>query len=90
MVTFPVDDVAAASDALPTQPFGDLFGNALVIGGDRALPVLVPDGDREPQQQTGRPLAGQEPLELPAGDAVPLHADHAMRRRVVATHDESQ
>jgi hypothetical protein len=44
MVTLSVDEVMPATDALPTQPLGDLFEDALVVGGVPALPVLAPGG----------------------------------------------
>ena len=44
MVTFGVDDVIPATGLLPSQPLGEVFGDALVVGGDPTLRVLVPDG----------------------------------------------
>ena len=44
MVSFPVDDVVAVTDRLPTVSLSDVFPEALVIGGDPALGVLEPKG----------------------------------------------
>jgi hypothetical protein len=39
MVTFAVDDVAPAPEALPTRSLADTLTGALAVGGDPALPV---------------------------------------------------
>jgi hypothetical protein len=44
MVTFAVDDVTPATDPLPTQPLGELYADALVMGGDPVMRVIVPNG----------------------------------------------
>ncbi|MEU7821556.1 DUF4419 domain-containing protein [Catellatospora sp. NPDC049133] len=41
MVTFAVDDVTPAAGPLPTRPLGELYPDALAIGGDPDLPVLA-------------------------------------------------
>lgn len=64
MVTFDVDDVAAAGDALPTRPLGELFRDALASGGDPALPVLLPDGVHPLLDAVGRAFADHRPLVL--------------------------
>jgi hypothetical protein len=69
VVTFPVDDVLAATDLLPTQPLGDVFAGALVVGGDPALPVLAPDGVHPLLSAVGRAFAEHRPLVL-SPDAV--------------------
>ncbi|MEE6257845.1 hypothetical protein [Plantactinospora sonchi] len=45
MVTFPVDDVTLASEALPTRPLGALFPDALVTDGDPGTPMVEPGGE---------------------------------------------
>jgi Domain of unknown function (DUF4419) len=69
MVTFPVDEVVPATDVLPTQALGDLVADALVVGGDSALPVLVPDGVHPLLSAVGRAFAEHRPLVL-SPDAV--------------------
>ncbi|MEU5725924.1 DUF4419 domain-containing protein [Micromonospora sp. NPDC047738] len=69
MVTFRVDEVAPAAEGLPTRPLGELFGDALVFGGDPALPVLVPDGVHPLLDAVGRAFADHRPLVL-SPDAV--------------------
>ncbi|MFY1698591.1 DUF4419 domain-containing protein [Solwaraspora sp. WMMA2101] len=64
MVTFRVDDVVPATTRLPTRPVGDLFDDALVVGGDPALPVLVPDGVHPLLDAVGRAFADHRPLVL--------------------------
>lgn len=44
LVTFGVDDVTPAAQALPTRPLRELYPQALAVGGDPGLPVLPPDG----------------------------------------------
>ena len=43
MVTFPVDDVEPAARMLAARPLGDLCPDAIVVGGDPAVPILPPD-----------------------------------------------
>jgi hypothetical protein len=69
MVTFRVDDVTPAAVALPTQPLGDLFADALAVGGDPGLPVLVPNGVHPLLSAVGRAFADHRPLVL-SPDAV--------------------
>ncbi|GIJ81400.1 protein of unknown function [Micromonospora phaseoli] len=69
MVTFRVDEVSPATVGLPTRPLGELFGDALVFGGDPALPVLVPDGVHPLLDAVGRAFAEHRPLVL-SPDAV--------------------
>jgi hypothetical protein len=64
MVTFPVDDVTPAVDALPSLPLGSLVGEALVVGGDPALPVLAPDGVHPLLGAVARAFAEHRPLVL--------------------------
>jgi hypothetical protein len=40
MVTFVVDEVSPASEALPTRPLRERFPEALTIGGDPATPIV--------------------------------------------------
>jgi hypothetical protein len=69
MVTFRVDEVTPAAEGLPTRPLGELFRDALVFGGDPALPVLVPDGVHPLLDAVGRAFADHRPLVL-SPDAV--------------------
>lgn len=69
MVTFPVDDVTPAAELLPTQPLGEFFSDALLVGGDPALPILVPDGVAPLLGAVGRAFADHRPLVL-SPDAV--------------------
>jgi hypothetical protein len=69
MITFAVDDVAPVLTALPTQPLGDLVSDALAVGGDPALPVLVPDGVHPLLSAVARAFADHRPLML-SPDAV--------------------
>ena len=69
MVTFPVDDVTPASTPLPTQPLGELFADALAVGGDPSVPVLVPDGVHPLLSAVARAFADHRPLVL-SPDAV--------------------
>lgn len=69
MVTFRVDDVTPVIEKLPTQPLGDVFADALVVGGDPALPILVPDGVHPLLSAVGRAFAEHRPLVL-SPDAV--------------------
>ncbi|ONH23317.1 DUF4419 domain-containing protein [Pseudofrankia asymbiotica] len=69
MVTFAVDDVALATEALPTQPVADLYGDALVFGGDLGTRILVPNGVHPLLDAVGRAFADHRPLVL-SPDAV--------------------
>lgn len=69
MVTFPVDDVTPAARRLPQRPLGELFPDALVVGGDPALPVLEPDGVHPLLSAVARAFAEHRPLVL-SPDAV--------------------
>ncbi|MEU8077867.1 DUF4419 domain-containing protein [Catellatospora citrea] len=69
MVTFPVDDVTPAAEPLPTQPMGELFPDALAVGGDPALPLLVPDGMHPLLGAIAHAFLDHRPLEL-SPDAV--------------------
>lgn len=69
MVTFRLDDVAPTSERLPTLPLGDRFPEALVVGGDPALPVLEIDGVHPLLSAVGRAFADHRPLVL-SPDAV--------------------
>ncbi len=64
MVTFRVDDVPPVTDRLPTQPLGDLFTDALVVGGDPASEILVPNGVHPLLSAVGRAFAEHRPLVL--------------------------
>ena len=69
MVTFGVDDVIPATGLLPSQPLGEVFGDALVVGGDPTLRVLVPDGVHPLLDAVGRAFADHRRLVL-SPDAV--------------------
>ncbi|GAA1595547.1 hypothetical protein GCM10009678_91920 [Actinomadura kijaniata] len=64
-----MDDVVPAAEVLPTVPLGDLFPEAMVLGGDPALPVLQPDGVHPLLSAVGRAFADHRPLVL-SPDAV--------------------
>ncbi|MFF2549547.1 DUF4419 domain-containing protein [Nocardia sp. NPDC058058] len=69
MQTFPIDDVTPAAEALPTRPLGELFPDALVLGGDPALPMVEPNGVHPLLAAVGRAFAEHRPLVL-SPDAV--------------------
>src|SRR5688572_23216893 len=69
MVSFPVDAVDPVTDALPTRPVCELSPDALVVGGDRTLPVLTPNGVHPLLSAVGRAFAEHRPLVL-SPDAV--------------------
>ncbi|MEV4642383.1 DUF4419 domain-containing protein [Actinoplanes sp. NPDC049548] len=69
MMSFPVDDVAPAMEALPTVPLGELVEDALVVGGDPALRVLASDGVHPLLSAVARAFADHRPLVL-SPDAV--------------------
>ena len=69
MVTFSVDDVTPADAPLPTRPLGELFADALAVGGDPVLPVLDPDGVHPLLSAVARAFAEHRPLVL-SPDAV--------------------
>ncbi|MEU8077807.1 DUF4419 domain-containing protein [Catellatospora citrea] len=64
MVIFPVDDVVPAAEPLPTVPLRELFPDALAIGGDPDLAVLVPNGVHPLLHAVGRAFAEHRPLVL--------------------------
>ena len=64
MVTFAVDDVVPAPEALPTRPLGDTRAGALAVGGDPALPVLEPDGVHPLLSAVARAFGEHRPLVL--------------------------
>ncbi|WP_238010017.1 DUF4419 domain-containing protein [Dactylosporangium sp. AC04546] len=69
MVTFPVDDVAPTAERLPTRPLGELFPDALVVGGDPALDVVGHDGVHPLLSAVAQAFAQHRPLVL-SPDAV--------------------
>jgi hypothetical protein len=69
MVTFAVDEVAPVVGMLPTRQVGALFPDALAVGGDPVLPVVVPDGVHPLLSAVGRAFAEHRPLVL-SPDAV--------------------
>jgi hypothetical protein len=77
MVTFPVDDVEPAAQLLPTRPLSDLYPDAIVVGGDPALPVLPPDGVHPLLSAVSRAFAEHRPLVL-SPDAVWLTIAHGV------------
>lgn len=81
VTTFPVDDVAPAGTPLPTRPLGGLFPEALVTGGDPALPVLEPDGVHPLLSAVARAFAEHRPLVL-SPDAVWLTIALGVARHV--------
>ncbi|MCX2947419.1 DUF4419 domain-containing protein [Lentzea sp. NEAU-D7] len=62
MQTFSVDDVTPVTDALPTRPIAELFPDALVVAGDRA--VLEPDGVHPLLSAVAKAFAQHRPLVL--------------------------
>ncbi|WP_155370220.1 DUF4419 domain-containing protein [Catellatospora vulcania] len=74
MVTFPVDDVTPAAGPLPTRPLGELYPDALAVGGDPELHVLgssdegvqllLPNGVHPLLGAIGRAFADHRPLVL--------------------------
>ncbi|GAA4091603.1 hypothetical protein GCM10022214_61000 [Actinomadura miaoliensis] len=58
-----------AAEALPTRPLGERFTDALLVGGDPALPVLAPDGVHPLLGAAARAFADHRPLVL-SPDAV--------------------
>ncbi|MBO2451125.1 DUF4419 domain-containing protein [Actinomadura barringtoniae] len=87
MVTFQVDDVAPAAEPLPTQPLGGLFPEALLVGGDPALPVLEPDGVHPLLSAVGRAFADHRPLVL-SPDAVWLTIAQGVAQHVRLNAEE--
>jgi hypothetical protein len=69
VVTFPVDDVLAVTDVVPTVSLPDVFAGALVVGGDPARNVVVADGVHPLLSAVGRAFAEHRPLVL-SPDAV--------------------
>lgn len=81
MVTFPVDGVRPATEALPTQPLGDLFADALAIGGDPASLVLEPNGVHPLLAAVGQAFADHRPLVL-SPDAVWLTITQGLAQHI--------
>jgi hypothetical protein len=81
VISFRVDDVAPATTALPTRPLHELFPEALAVGGDPALPVLVPDGVHPLLDAVGRAFADHRPLVL-SPDAVWLTITQGLAQHV--------
>jgi Domain of unknown function (DUF4419)/UvrB/uvrC motif len=81
MATFMVDDVLPAAQALPTRPVGELWPDAIVVGGDPQLPVLAPDGIHPLLSAVGRAFAEHRPLVL-SPDAVWLTIAHGVAQHV--------
>lgn len=87
MVTFPVDDVTPAAEALPTQPLAELWPDTLAVGGDPALPVLVPNGVHPLLRAVGQAFAEHRPLVL-SPDAVWLTIAQGVSRHVLLHAEE--
>ncbi|MEV4410420.1 DUF4419 domain-containing protein [Catellatospora sp. NPDC049609] len=81
MVTFQVDDVTPAAEALPTVPLAGLWPDALAVGGDPALPVLASDGVHPLLSAVGRAFAEHRPLVL-SPDAVWLTIAQGVARHI--------
>jgi Domain of unknown function (DUF4419) len=64
VVTFRVDDVTPATQALPAQPLSEMLEDALVVGGDPGMLVLIPDGVHPLLSAVGRAFADHRPLVL--------------------------
>ncbi|WP_344899093.1 DUF4419 domain-containing protein [Actinomadura meridiana] len=81
MVTFRVDDVVPAAEKLPARPLGDQFPDALVVGGDPAVPVLENNGVHPLLSAVGRAFGGHRPLVL-SPDAVWLTVMQGLAQHV--------
>lgn len=81
MVTFPVDDVEPAAQRLSTRPLGGLYPDAIVVGGDPALPILPPDGVHPLLSAVSRAFAEHRPLVL-SPDAVWLTIAYGVAQHV--------
>ncbi|MEV4513839.1 DUF4419 domain-containing protein [Dactylosporangium sp. NPDC049525] len=81
MVTFAVDDVTPAGSRLPERPLGELFPDALAVGGDPLLPVLAPDGVHPLLSAVARAFADHRPLVL-SPDAVWLTIAHGVAQHI--------
>ncbi len=69
MVTFEVDEVSPASEALPTRPLRERFPEALTIGGDPATPIVDHGATHPLLGAVGLAFAQHRPLVL-SPDAV--------------------
>lgn len=87
MVSFRVDDVTPAEEKLPVLAVGDLFPDALVFGGDPAMPVLENDGVQPLLSAVGRAFAGHRPLVL-SPDAVWLTIMQGLAQHVRLNSEE--
>jgi hypothetical protein len=81
VVTFAVDDVVAAVERLPTRGLGELFADALTVGGDPVLRVVEPDGVHPLLSAVARAFAGHHPLVL-SPDAVWLTISQGVAQHV--------
>ncbi|MET9633092.1 DUF4419 domain-containing protein [Lentzea sp. NPDC006480] len=79
MMTFQVDDVTPATDALPTRPISDLFPVALEVGGNAQ--VLKPNGVHPLLHAVGKAFAEHRPLVL-SPDAVWLTITRGVAQHV--------
>jgi hypothetical protein len=84
---FAVDDVVPVVEALPTRAVGELFADALAIGGDPALPVVTPDGVHPVLSAVGRAFAEHRPLVL-TPDAVWLTIAQGVAQHVRLNAEE--
>jgi hypothetical protein len=96
MRRFSVDEVAQASDRLPTQPLRDRYPNALAIGGDLSTPLIDHGATHPLLAAVGLAFAQHRPLVI-SPDAVwltiaqgvaqhvRLHAEQ-LRPRLVRHH----
>jgi hypothetical protein len=64
VVTFEVDDVVPAAGPLTTRPLGDLYDDAIVVGGDPALPVVPHHGVHPLLSAVGLAFNDHRPLVL--------------------------
>ncbi|BCJ76087.1 hypothetical protein CS0771_56310 [Catellatospora sp. IY07-71] len=82
MVIFPVDDVAAAAEPLPTAPLSRMFPNAIAVGGDPDLAVVTLRTVVHPLlYAVGRAHAESRPLAL-SPDAVWLTIAEGLAQHV--------
>jgi len=81
VVTFAVDTVEAVTDRLPAVSVGSLSPDALVVGGDPARQVLVPNGVHPLLSAVGRAFADHRPLVL-SPDAVWLTIAQGLAQHV--------
>jgi len=81
MVTFRVDDVTPAAEALPTRPLFDLAPDALAFGRDPATRVIEPNGVHPLLHAIGQAFADHRPLVL-SPDAVWLTVTQGVAQHV--------